>query len=80
MFHHQTFVHDDHQPRGQGLFGRFNMHDPQLGPNGLGPDGDRLVENRGDFLGRAEDVYQVDLVWNALQVRIDRFAQDRAAA
>ena len=68
------------KPGGEGLFGRFQVDDPQLRPNGLGPDRDCLVDNRRDLVGRAENIDQIDLVRNALQVRIDRFAQDRSAA
>jgi hypothetical protein len=68
-------VHDDFESRRLCGRRRFVVADPQLHPHDLGANRDRVGDDAGRFLGRAENVDHVDLVRNVAQRRICGLAE-----
>ena len=53
--------------------------DAQLHPHDLGADGDRVGDDAGRLVGRAEHVDHVDFVRDVAQRRVDRLAEQGLA-
>ena len=58
-------------PARLGFLGRRIVADTQLHPHDLGADGDRVVDDRADLVGGAENVDHVDRVGNVAQGGVD---------
>src|SRR5262245_13475781 len=69
-------VHDRLQPGGPRLGGRCLVLHPELLPEDLGADGDRLVGDGQHVLGLAEDVDDVHLLGDVLQGLVALLAED----
>src|SRR5580658_5551786 len=68
-------VHHDFQACRLGLLRRRIIPHAQLHPYHLGTDGDGVIDDRADLVGRPEHVDHVDLVGNVAQRGVDTLAQ-----
>ena len=59
MFDLETAILDHLQPGGAGLGGGLVVTEPQLEPDHLGPDGDRLIDDVGQLVVTTEDIDDV---------------------
>ncbi len=67
-------VHHDLQSGGLGTGGGGLVDHAQLHPHRLGADRDRLIDDRADRVGAAEDIDDVDRVAQLVEVAEDEFA------
>lgn len=76
MLDKEASVFDCRQAGGASFFGSGVVFDAELEPENFCFDGDRGLGDRSNVFGTAEDVHDVDGIWDVFQASVSFFAKD----